>query len=341
MPANAVITPPKLHHAVGHDLRACKVNIVAVAAGLQEIIIGLQTMPSRRDEPVLPSRTRTGHAISYQRIRKPQPTLPTGAVHLAPSAALHAGFYPCGSSISAADRPATGTLGCLVTKDGKIYGLTNNHVTGKYSQTKPGMPILAPGLVDAQPGNLDPFTIGHHAHCAPWTTGTPENVPILGNLDLALFEISNKNRVTSHQGRHFDTPVVVAKTTDVRRAHHTSVWKVGRTTDLTSGFLTGQATGSIEVFMNDPAFKSPVHFDNALMVRDPANGAFARPGDSGSLVVWKKNGQYEAVGIVFCVNFNDRMTYLLPMEEVLASLHVGLVANHNVQRSSHQSGGTP
>ena len=322
-------------------LRACKVNVVSIAAGLQEIIVGLEIMPSRRDETALPSRTRSGHAISYQRLKKPQPTLPTSAVSLAPSAALYGGLYPCGSSISAADRPATGTLGCLVTKNSKLYGLTNNHVTGKYSLTKPGMPILAPGLVDAQPGNLDPFTIGHHAHCAPWVTGTPDNVPIAGNLDLAIFEITYPSRVTSHQGQHFDTPVTVAKTSDVRKARHTPVWKVGRTTDLTSGFLTGQAIGTIEVLMNDPAFKSPVHFNDVLMIRDPVTNTFARPGDSGSLVVWEKNGQYEAVGIIFCVNFNDRMTYLLPMEEVLNRLQVGLVGQHNVQGSSHPSSRTP
>lgn len=41
-------------------LRACKVNVVSIAAGLQEIIVGLEIMPSRRDETALPSRTRSG-----------------------------------------------------------------------------------------------------------------------------------------------------------------------------------------------------------------------------------------------------------------------------------------
>ena len=76
-------------------------------------------------------------------MKKPRVALPTAAANASAATALYAGqFYPCGSSISAADRAATGAMGCLVQKDGDIYGLTNNHVTGNYSHTVPGMPTL-------------------------------------------------------------------------------------------------------------------------------------------------------------------------------------------------------
>jgi hypothetical protein len=305
-----------------------------------EIRIGLEKMPSKLQLNALPDMTFSGYAISYHRMKKPHVALPTIAANASAATALYANkFYPCGSSISAADRTATGTLGCLVSKDGILYGLTNNHVTGNYSLTAPRMPILAPGLLDAMPGNLDPFTIGHHSHCAPWITGKAANVPIKGNLDLAMFRIVDENLVTSHQGIHFDTPTRIAKTADVFKAKGTKVCKVGRTTGFTTGDLFGRMPGTVEILMNDKDFKSPIHFDDTVIVHDDGNGPFAKPGDSGSLVVWKKDGEYEAVGIVFCVSTLDPTTYLLPMEEVVKHFQVGLVGNHNVQGSSNGGGG--
>jgi hypothetical protein len=316
-------------------LRECKINVVAIAPGLTEILIGLEKAPSRIQLSHLPNRTFSGFAISYHSMKKPRVTLPAIPAAASAATALYAGkYYPCGSSISAADRVATGTMGCLVEKDGQIYGLTNNHVTGNYAQTAPGMPILAPGLLDAQPGNLDPFTIGHHSHCAPWTPGTPENVPIKNNLDLALFRIADSGLVTSFQGDHFDTPMRIAPAAEVIKARGTKVFKVGRSTGFTSGNLWGQATGTVEIFMSDKDFKSPVHFDNTLIVRDDHTGQFARTGDSGSLVVWRKNGEYEAVGILFCVYIPESTSYLMPMEEVVKHLQVSLIGNHNVQGNS-------
>jgi hypothetical protein len=254
-------------------LRECKINVVAVAPGLRELRIGLEKLPTRQQSSHLPARTISGNAITYHRMKKPQVALPTAAANANAATALYAGqFYPCGSSISAADRAATGTMGCLVQKNGEIYGLTNNHVTGNYSHTAPGMPILAPGLLDAQPDNLNPFTIGHHSLCAPWTTGTPENVPIKGNLDLAIFRIADADLVTSHQGEHFDTPMRIAPAAEVMRAYQTKVFKVGRTTGLTSGNLFGQAKGTVEIQINDKDFKSLLHFDDTLIVHDDNTG---------------------------------------------------------------------
>ena len=191
-------------------------------------------MPTRLQSSHLPARTISGNSITYHRLKKPQIALPTAAANASAATALYAGqLTRAARSISAADRAATGTMGCLVQKDGEIYGLTNNHVTGNYSHTAPGMPIFAPGLLDAQPGNLDPFTIGHHSLCAPWTPGTPENVPIKGNLDLAIFRIVDTDLVTSRQGEYFDTPMRIAPVAEVMKAYQTKVFKVGRTTGLT------------------------------------------------------------------------------------------------------------
>ncbi|WP_158808606.1 hypothetical protein [Beijerinckia sp. L45] len=320
-------------------LRACQVNLVCVAPGRTEIRVGLEKGPSLQQTVALPSRTAQRHAITYKRIRKPVTALPVSSVAIDPKKALYAGrFYPCGSSISASDRRATGTLGCLVTKDDQLYGLTNNHVTGGYSLTVPEMPILAPGLIDVGPGNLDPFTIGHHSRCAPWTTGIPQNVSIKGNLDLAIFRIGNGDLVTSHQGNHFDTPTDVATLADIMSAPGAHVLKVGRTTGLTEGRIFGRTTGTIEVLMKDTHFKSPVHFDDTLIVESVDQRPFASPGDSGSLVVWKKQGRYQAVGIVFSTSPNSTITYLLPMEEVLKQLQVGMVGAHNVQQGKGTGG---
>ena len=320
-------------------LRASKVTLVAIAPGLQEIKVGLERMPKNGRLAALPTRTGSGRTISYHPIGQPRIAYPASSVSLKPATALHNGRYPCGSSISIANRMATGTLGCLVRKDGVLYGLTANHVTGASGYNTVTMPIGAPGLQDVVAGNIDPFVIGHHAACEPWTPGTPENVRIADNLDLALFKIADEDRVTSHQGRHYDTPMTVATIADLMSRPHTKLKKVGRTSGLTTGWLFGKATGDIEVRMSDPQFKACVHFHQILAVGNDGETPFATAGDSGSLAVRETPNGLEAVGIIFSTSPRDTTTYLMPMEVVLDRLGATLVGAHHVGTNAKGSGG--
>ncbi len=316
-----------------NTLRQCKVNIVCVAPGLREIRVGLEKFPKTREKDSLPTGTASNHAIRYHEIKTPQIAFPTASILFSHANALRHGYYPCGSSISIANKIATGTVGCLVQKDDVLYGLTNNHVTGLFSHNRVGMPILGPGLMDVSPENIDPFVIGHHTRGIAWTPGTSDNVSIEDNLDLAIFRIKNENSVTSFQGHHYDTPTKIANTADLfkRDLPNIKVKKVGRTTGLTSGWLFGKAGGEFEVRIKDPDFTSSIYFNDMFAITDDSSGKpFALPGDSGSLVVRDNNGTLEAVGIVFAISPRTMITHVMPIEVVLDRLGVTLVGDHNV-----------
>lgn len=314
--------------------------MIVVAPGRKEIRVGLEKMPEAWDQRFLPNRTLSGHPITYHRLASPRVALPRAGVRISPKTGLHAGRYPCGSSISVATEPATGTLGCLVRIDGVLHGLTANHVSGLCHHTKLDMPITGPGSMDVQPGNLDPSVIGHHVTCAPWRSGTKSNTQIAGNLDIAVFRIRSDDEVSSYQGSSYDTPIAVAKTSQVMASENVKVWKVGRTTGHTNGELFGHVAGGVQVGFKEKLFTSIVHFDDLLVVRS-GDEKFATGGDSGSLVVWRKDGQVEAVGILFCTSPNDDKAYLMPMEAVLGHFGATLVGGHNVQASSNGSGTAP
>lgn len=82
--------------------------------------------------------------------------------------------YTCGSSVGVGNTRSAGTLGCLVRDaNGTLFGLTNNHVTGGCNNTREGMPIVAPGILDVMVGGTDPFTIGWHHSVLPMRQGEP------------------------------------------------------------------------------------------------------------------------------------------------------------------------
>lgn len=321
-------------------LRSAKITMTLVAPGFQELRVGVDKMPPPVDQRRLPTRTATGHGITYHRLTSPRIALPRASVNIAPQAGQHGGRYPCGSSVSVATEPATGTLGCLVRIDGVLHGLSCNHVSGLCHHTIPGMPIIGPGNLDVRPGNLDPVVVGHHVTCAPWNSGRESNTRVAGNADLAIFRIKDENAVSSHQGQWFDTPIAVASTRHVMSARDVKVWKVGRTTGLTNGRLFGHLWGGVEIRFQEKQFRSIVHFDDLLVVRSWDQN-FATEGDSGSLVVWKRDGQIEAVGILFCTSPSDDAAFLMPMEAVLGHFGATLVGGHNVQASGPGGGHPP
>src|SRR5580692_1541613 len=118
--------------------------------------------------------------------------------------------YTCGGSISLGNVREAGTLGCLLKdKDGKIYGLSANHVTGGCSNARPGSPIVAPGIKDVGAGQPDPRTIGYHTRAGAFVAGDPSSVAVARNTDAAIFELIAPKEISSWQGDHYDTPTVV------------------------------------------------------------------------------------------------------------------------------------
>lgn len=320
---------PQIDERAARDiLLGSKVNVICVAPGLREVRVGLENLPkSTRDKERLPRQFFRGNAIAYYRIKGAAAATPAAASSY--PASLQNSRYPCGSSISVANSSRTGTMGCLVRIDGVLHGLSNNHVTAGLSSLPPGMPISAPGLLDVGPRQLDPFIIGYHAGCSTWRHGTPENVSIKENLDLAIFRIKDEDAVTSFQGHYHDTPALYASVSAVMATPNTRATKVGRTTGLTSGDLLGHNTKRVVVPMVDGPKRFDVHFPYVLTVYNHET-PFAAPGDSGSLVTRDNNGVAEAIGIVFSTSRCGCATYVIPIELALAFFKATLVSGHNV-----------
>lgn len=147
------------------------------------------------------------------------------------------------------------------------------------------MPIIAPGLADTQPGGLDAFVLGHHVKFASWKPGLPQMLDVRRNLDLALFLIKDASAVSSMQGDFYDTPTDVMTVAEIRKHRVVPVTKVGRRTGLTHGTIAARVMDDTSVGYDQPRFKTDVHYLDMIVVEGGPGGAFALPGDSGSLVV--------------------------------------------------------
>ena len=217
---------------------------------------------------------------------------------------IAAGRYACGSSISVGNNRSAGTLGALVRNgDGELFGLTNNHVTGGCNNTRRGLPILAPGVMDVMANTRSPFTIGMHDSVLTLRQGEPTTIAHRENTDAALFRILDAGAVSSMQGTLYDTPNSwVAPEPDME------VEKVGRTTGHQTGIIESEIVGPWPLTYKTITYHSPdetaafvgtVFFEPVFLIRGH-NGAFSQPGDSGSLVTTTIDNVRHAVGLVFC-----------------------------------------
>ncbi len=242
---------------------------------------------------------------------------------------LHNGSIACGSSIHPVNCFGAGTLGALV-KDatGKIFGLSNNHVSGGCNCAVPGIPILCPGPLDATEENISPFTIGRHSRLLPINEGIPENIDVRLNWDAAIFEIEDAGQVSSMQGDQYDTPAEIRDPMG-----GLLVEKSGRTTGFTTGRVIGVSASPLAVgyTLREYGINKTVYFDEAWIVEGENGLPFSRPGDSGSLVVghWP-DGVRRAVGLVFAGNESRGQSFILPIRPIVNQLAVELIYGHNV-----------
>lgn len=241
--------------------------------------------------------------------------------------------YTCGSSISVGNARDAGTMGCLVRDAADVlHGLSNNHVSGSCSFAGIGLPILAPGVVDVAPNNIPPFTIGFHARALSFISGSADNVDPKANLDGAIFRILTETTVSSYQGSAYDTPATVGDL-----VANIEVEKVGRTTGLTRGRVTGQMHGAHPIMYTSALynFSGVVSFDPVFAIAGLTD-LFSDNGNSGSLITTvDAAGQRSAVGIVVG-GMNDgsapgkKLTIALPIRSILQGLGVTLVSGHNI-----------
>lgn len=307
-------------------LERIKVVAVAVDAERNRAVVLTKNQVSGSAEKLLPESI-DGVPIDYvgqAAIEPNPPPIPQSAGASAPRCFLHKAKLACGSSVTAASIWGAGTLGALVRlADGRLYGLTNNHVTGGCNHTVQGMHIMCPAPFDADPTHPAPLAIGRHHSFVPLASGDPGQIQEQ-ELDTALFEVTRPEVVTSMQGEGtFDTPTAIADPIGGMM-----VKKVGRTSGLTTGQVLGQVTTALGIPYEAPDFRSRVYFRDVWVVSTLTGDPFSLPGDSGSLVV-SEDGTH-AVGLIFAGTTNGTVSYLIPIRTVLDFLGATLVSGHNI-----------
>ena len=305
-----------------------RIKVVHVAADFDRgrITVLTKNQVSLATEGLLP-KLIAGIAVDYighASLEANPPHLPQSNAAAAPRYFEHNGRLACGSSVSAATIWGAGTLGAIVTlADGTMCGLTNNHVTGGCNHTQVGMHVMAPAPFDADPNHPAPLAIGRHHSFVPLASGDPRQVQ-MQELDVALFEIHEANKISSMQGDgYYDTPTNV-----LAPMGGMSVKKVGRTTGLTHGQIVGFFPTPLGIPYQGDRFTSTVYFQNAWVIQSSNGDPFSLAGDSGSLVVTEDG--LSAVGLIFAGATNGSVSYMIPVQSALATLGATLVQGHNL-----------
>ena len=235
---------------------------------------------------------------------------------------------PGGVSIGHADITA-GTLGCLVSKDGEIFILSNNHVLANTNAAKEGDPILQPGRYDG--GTLDdqiatledfiPINFGDAPPTCPIATGMESFLNWLAELlgsshrVMAFQQVPDRNLVDAAIARPLSDNLVEKRILEIgvpkgsRDATlGTGVKKSGRTTAFTTGSIT-QIDVTSQVSYGGERIAL---FEDQLMA-----GAMSKGGDSGSAVLDEEDF---VVGLLFAGS--DTTTIMNPIQFVLDALNV-------------------
>ena len=238
---------------------------------------------------------------------------------------------------------SAGTIACIVTRSGKPFLLSNNHVLAMLNDGQPGDAILQPGPID---GGTLLDAVGTLSDYIPLRftdevdTPPPEEPPVeepkgcaalVGNIFGTFGQVSHP---TTAQPAVLNSPIYnyvdaalveLAKTIEyspdivdvggpplgiVEPALGMRLIKSGRTTGLTQGAII-QFAVTVDVKYGDRTAR----FANQIMATP-----LSQPGDSGSLVM---NYERSAVGLLF--SGSEMVTVINPIDLVLKALKVDLL----------------
>ena len=241
----------------------------------------------------------------------------------------------CGSSVGLGNQRNAGTLAALLRRKGEpdqLFGLTCNHVTGGCGTTRPGTPVVMPGIQDIDEDFNTVYTVGDHETVSEMRQGLPSVYDTTRNSDLAFFRIRDASALSSFQGRGgdgYDTPHLFEK----KPRKGLAVKKWGRSTGFTTGEVELINDGdepipyNVQSFFgpaNSQTFRGIVYFHQLIEVRSTGVKPFSLGGDSGALVVTnRKNAANRVIGIVIAGN-KDR-SLVLPIHDVLDAYRFQLV----------------
>jgi hypothetical protein len=224
-----------------------------------------------------------------------------------------------------------GTLGCLVTRGGQVYILSNNHVLADSNQGQPGDPILQPGPHDGgtladQIATLEefvPINFGTDGPTCPIATGLADVfnglAQIFGSRHRmrAFQENPEMNLVDAAIARPLSTDLVEKRILEIGKPQGVGegtlglrIRKSGRTTGLTSGEIT-QVDATVRVGYGAG---NTATFTDQLIAGPMSSG-----GDSGSAVL-DEDGR--VVGLLFAGSSST--TVINRIQNVLDALNVSV-----------------
>jgi hypothetical protein len=227
-----------------------------------------------------------------------------------------------------------GTIGCRLCRvttngDWLYYALSNHHVFDPYDTEEPER-IVQPGRGDDPNDDLyheatQENLLGGIAASVPLNYSGGDNlvdatiaeVPILVIPLDGSEEWTTRALDTSTPSGGYGSPLFEVT---VPNPLGMSVQKYGRTTQLTKGVVQAIYV-NIEVNYDMFGEINTAIFTNQIAIKS-SRGAFARPGDSGSLVVTDPGR--EAVGLLFAGDFNGRTGFANPIDTVLGELGVDM-----------------
>jgi hypothetical protein len=201
-----------------------------------------------------------------------------------------------------------GTFGAVVTRSGKRYILSNNHVLAENGLIATGAPIFQPGLLDGGTAN---------DKIAKLTRFIPIKPTGFNKVDCAIAQFLPATAVNPHPMPGVNA---LASKHPIAAAVGMKVEKTGRTTGYTRGEVFDIAADvNIEYEdKNGNAFMAS--FNNQMLIKS-TTGSFSAQGDSGSLIVARPSKR--ATGLLFA----GSSTYTIAnhIDKVLAALRVTLV----------------
>jgi hypothetical protein len=222
-----------------------------------------------------------------------------------------------------------GTLGCLVTRGGQIYILSNNHVLANSNQGQAGDPILQPGPHDggtmadqiATLADFVPINFGTDTATCPFATGMAGALNWAAGLTgsqhrlQAIRQIAETNLVDAALAQPLSDDLVEKRILEIGLPQGVAegtlglqVHKSGRTTGLTSGEIT-QVDATVRVSYG---IGNTATFTDQLVAGPMSSG-----GDSGSAVL---DEQDRVIGLLFAGSSST--TIFSRIQHVLDALNV-------------------
>lgn len=209
---------------------------------------------------------------------------------------------PNGVSIGHPDITA-GTLGCLVSKGGSTYILSNNHVMADENRATVNDPIYQPGPYD---GGRAADQIANLTDYVDIVFSTSAN-----NLVDAAIAAVNPANVTGAT-----TSYGAPNSTTTAAAINMRVTKYGRTTEDTKGRVQG-----LNATVNVGYDTGVARFVDQIVI---GGGGFSSGGDSGSLIVGQQGSDAnDPVGLLFAGGGGS--TIANPIDAVLDAFNVTVI----------------